>query len=155
MHLIYSPIQKSLINPLSRAISSAFCVFLAVRTVFKKQSTRCKPESRKQLPSDPTLFRKKKLHFRSWHWLVHLNSTADQHLGLILHAPTSLSMLYIQKQLHWLAGSAKKRKNLKKDPALTTISSRKRRTLPLAKHMWGQPAEPCQGLSRTKLHKIF
>lgn len=55
--------------------------------------------------------------------MVHLNSTADQHLGLVLHALTSLSVLYIQKQLHWLAGFAKKKEKFKKDPALTTISS--------------------------------
>lgn len=71
---------------------------------------------------------KKKWHFRSWHCLAHLNSTADQHLGLVLHALTTLSVLYIQKQLHWLAGSAKKREIFKKiqpsKPSLSTTAGR-------------------------------
>lgn len=71
---------------------------------------------------------KKTRHFRSWHCLAHLNSTADQHLGLVLHALTTLSVLYIQKQLHWLAGSAKKRKIFKKiqpsKPSLSTTAGR-------------------------------
>lgn len=55
--------------------------------------------------------------------MAHLNSAADQHLGLVLHALTTLSVLYIQKQLHWLAGSAKKRKILKRSSPQNHLSA--------------------------------
>lgn len=93
---------------------------------------------------------RKKWHFRSWHCLVHLNSTADQHLGLVLHTLASLSVIYIQKQLHWLAGSAKKKKKLKRiqpsqpSPGTSEPNSRKRRTLPLAKHVGGSQQSPAK-----------
>lgn len=85
----------------------------AVRAIFQKnfKNTRYKTESRKHLPSHSNTFQGKKWHFRSWHCLVRLNRTADQHLGLVLHALTPLITLYIQKQLHRLAGSAKKQRS--------------------------------------------
>lgn len=97
----------------------------------------------------------KKWHFRSWHCLLHLSSTVDQHLGLVLHTFTSLSALYIQKQLHRLAGYAKKKDihPSQPPPATPWYIIRKRRTLRFTKGTWGHPGDPCQGPSRSKFHK--